>query len=111
MATSAAPATSSNPTSSFIKAYAAFYDSLSENDQALFAPCATVDDLLTGLKRLSSLTKRKRQPVFMDRIYNFAMSLEPYFKVVDLMIQSNPKYIALVWGALRLIFQASSRLY
>lgn len=91
----------------FNNAYQSFYDSLPEKDQMLFAPCASVDDIIQGLKKLSTLAKNKKKASILERISSFAGQLEPYFKVVDIMVQSNPKYVALVWGALRLIFQVS----
>jgi hypothetical protein len=73
----------------------------------LFAPCASSEDLLDGLRKLSSLAKHRNKESFLSRISDFAASLQPYLNIVDIMVSSNPQYTALVWGALRFVFQVS----
>jgi hypothetical protein len=89
----------------FDNAYKSFYESLDEKNQMSFAPCASAEDLTDGLEKLSSLARLYQKKSFLLRISAFAESLQPYLNIVDIMIQSNPQYTALVWGALRFIFQ------
>jgi hypothetical protein len=91
----------------FDNAYKSFYECLPDKDQMLFAPCASSEDLLDGLRRLSCLAKHHNKKSFLLRISDFAASLQPYLNIVDIMVSSNPQYTALVWGALRFIFQVS----
>jgi hypothetical protein len=91
----------------FDNAYKSFYESLEEKNQMSFAPCASAQDLRDGLKRLSSLAKLHQKKSFLLRISAFTENLQPYLNIVDVMIQSNPQYTALVWGALRFVFQVS----
>ncbi|XXG95139.1 hypothetical protein Hte_001399 [Hypoxylon texense] len=41
----------------------------------------------------------------MQRISSLASCLRPYFQVIDIFVSSHPEFAALVWGALRLVFQ------
>jgi hypothetical protein len=85
-----------------------FLQSLSEKDRLRYSPCASADDLFDGLKKLDVLSKqsqRKRGARFLSSIKLFNDRLQPYFEVVNIFIQSNPKYAAIVWGALRLVLQ------
>ena len=40
----------------------------------------------------------------------FGERLEPYFKIVDIFVSSNPQYAALFWGSLRLVLKVSCNL-
>ncbi|KAN0098880.1 hypothetical protein V8E51_014543 [Hyaloscypha variabilis] len=93
---------------SFEKAYKSFYDSLPEMDQMSFAPCASGEDLLAGMGKLSSLAKHHEKKLFVSRISDFTATLQPYLNIVDIMVSSSPQYTALVWGALRFVFQIAS---
>ena len=33
--------------------------------------------------------------------------MEPYFKVIDILVQSHPDWASIVWGAIRLVFTVS----
>lgn len=47
----------------------------------------------------------------MQRISNLAKCLQPYFEVIGLVVSSHPEFSAIVWGALRLVFQVSLQEY
>jgi len=101
--TTASAASSRNAT--FDSAYKSFYESLPEKDRLLFAPCATAQDLQEGLKKLANLTKKKRQETFAQSLVKIIGAIEPYLNIVDVMVQSNPTYAALIWGSLRFVLQ------
>lgn len=88
-----------------------FLDSLPEAERCRYSPCASAQDLLDGLHGLANLSE-KRQKTRLNRVFasvkSFSDRLEPYFAAVDIFIQSNPQYSALVWGSVRLILQVSA---
>ncbi|KAM5357150.1 hypothetical protein ACJZ2D_016563 [Fusarium nematophilum] len=53
-------------------------------------------------------TRPSKLRVWLAAVDRIASRLRPYFKVVDVLVQSNPEYAALVWGTLRTIFQMAS---
>ncbi|KAF4462687.1 NACHT domain-containing [Fusarium albosuccineum] len=58
------------------------------------------------LKDHSTRTSRLRVAISAaDRI---ASRLRPYFRVIDVFVQSNPEYAALAWGTLRVILEMAS---
>ncbi|KAF9630468.1 hypothetical protein BFW01_g1030 [Lasiodiplodia theobromae] len=63
------------------------------------------------MRKLEEVAKKRRKrgsSRFLDRIARLSDRLQPFFGVVDIMIQSNPEYTALAWGALRFILQLAS---
>ncbi|KAK3378715.1 hypothetical protein B0T24DRAFT_138215 [Lasiosphaeria ovina] len=96
----------------FFSARDRFLAGLPEQDRLLFSPCAGRQDLLDGLEKLTAvavrLKKRRGALVLLDMIDNFARRLEPFCKVIDTVVSSNPEIAALVWGGLRLVLQLAS---
>jgi hypothetical protein len=62
---------------------------------------------LKSLGTLDRLKTRKSKGAarILTTIARFAASFDPYLKVVDVLVSSNPEYAALCWGALRLVLQ------
>lgn len=92
----------------FEDAYRCFFESLSPKDQLLYSPCASHDDFIKAMRKLEEFANRRRQQSgsrFLDRISKLSDRLQPFFGVVNIMIQSNPENTALAWGALRFILQ------
>jgi hypothetical protein len=92
----------------FEEARDAFLSSLSTQDRSLYSPCASAADLAEAIKKLDAIAHRKL-PLenAIKMIEKFSSHIEPYFKVADIFVSSNPEYTALVWGALRLVLQVS----
>ena len=65
-----------------------------------------IKDLQEHIKRHSK-GKRSRLLAACSRIESFRGAIEPYFKVVDIVVSSHPEWAALVWGAVRLVFTVS----
>lgn len=83
-----------------------FLSSLAEEDRVYYSPCASATDLETSVKGLSCFVEQRLpNNRILDAIKRLNEGLEPYFKVVEILISSHPECAALVWGSLRLIFQ------
>ena len=65
-----------------------------------------IKDLQEHIERHSK-GKRSRLLAACSRIESFHMAIEPYFKVVDIVVSSHPDWAAIVWGAVRLVFTVS----
>ena len=59
----------------FDNAYKLFYECLIDKDQMLFGPCASLEDLLDSLRKISSLAKYNNKESFLSRISDFVASL------------------------------------
>jgi hypothetical protein len=44
---------------------------------------------------------------WINGVTKIADCLKPYFEVIDVLVSSHPEYAAVIWGALRLVFQVS----
>ena len=65
-----------------------------------------IRDLQEHIKQHSK-GKRSRLLAACTRIESFRGAIEPYFKVVDIVVSSHPEWAAIVWGAVRLVFTVS----
>ena len=66
-------------------------------------PCEMIKNLQEYIKEHSK-GKRSRLLAACSRIESFRVAIEPYFKVVDIVVSSHPEWAAIFWGAIRLIF-------
>lgn len=83
-----------------------FLSKLSDSDRSLYSPCTTSEDLIRAIEKLDILRRRHpKSSRWMQRISNLAKCLQPYFEVIGLVVSSHPEFSAIVWGALRLVFQ------
>lgn len=98
-------ATAPEQSIAFRNAYQSFYNSLPEQDQMLFAPCASASDLNASMEKLKSLARNQKRKSILSRIAGITEAFQPYLNIVDIMVSSNPHYTAIVWGSLRLILQ------
>ncbi|KAI5918949.1 hypothetical protein F4810DRAFT_714926 [Camillea tinctor] len=86
-----------------------FLSSLPPKYRVLYSPCASITDLQETIEKIERVVDyRTPKGRAFEVIKTLHDLLEPYFKVVDIFISSNPQYAALVWGALRLILQLAS---
>lgn len=56
-------------------------------------------------KKQWSYTWRGKEVVIVDHVGKILKTMEPYSKIVDTAIQSNPEVTSLVWGGVRAIMQ------
>ncbi|KAK7959115.1 uncharacterized protein PG986_003969 [Apiospora aurea] len=114
----------------FSEARAKFLASLSANDQQMYSPCASSNDLLQAVEKLTAITAKQRDGQrhehnatrWMSAIRRLSDALKPYFKVVEVFVSSNPQYAALkttelvrkhvgaIYGVLQ-IFHAAVRVF
>jgi hypothetical protein len=95
----------------FDKAFHSFYDALPPVEQRRYVKGISPEELYQALEQLRSHAKQRQKSRIsqsIGRITKVVKSLEQYFKAVDIIIQSNPEYAALVWGAIRFLLQAST---
>jgi hypothetical protein len=68
-------------------------------------PKLMVRELLAEVSTYQNSSKLAR---LCKRIDEFASAWSPFFDIVGIFIQSNPEFSALAWGAIRLVFLAST---
>ncbi|KAH7391025.1 hypothetical protein DE146DRAFT_634868 [Phaeosphaeria sp. MPI-PUGE-AT-0046c] len=99
------PTTDPNVAEAFGRAKKNFLDTLTSQERAQFASCESAAHLLSDFeKRARNLEPRRALPS-MRRIRNFGDRLGPYFKVIEIVCQSNPEWTCIAWGAFRLVLQ------
>jgi hypothetical protein len=90
----------------FLNAREHFLGSLSQHEQSLFKNCSSRAELIAEVSKFTEFRLRhKTWAKSLEKLKAFSDGLEPYFAVVDMFVQSNPEYSALVWGSIRLILK------
>jgi hypothetical protein len=92
----------------FEDAYNRFCNSLPKEERKLYAPCAKSEDVVDAIHKLQEHVRQRQKQRLIQSVSKVALvvtSFEQFFKVVDIMIQSNPTHAALIWGALRFVLQ------
>jgi hypothetical protein len=95
----------------FAAARIKFLDSLPDGERASFSTCSSRRELLSEIESLKTAGYQRNKSItkVFSKIDGFSKSLECYFKVIEIVISSNPEYSAIVWGTLRLFLQVRSR--
>jgi hypothetical protein len=92
----------------FCEARDRFVDALSEQEKLQYSGCSTAKDLLASLQAPAAWSKNNMKwTKTFERITAFSESLQPYFQIITIVLQSNPEWSAIAWGALRLVLQVS----
>ncbi|KAF2874799.1 hypothetical protein BDV95DRAFT_299092 [Massariosphaeria phaeospora] len=102
------PSTSGSANEAFNSAFRRFFDSLPERERRRYAPCASSEDLLEGLKKLKAISLKQQSMRFSRMtmaIQTFNDRLRPYFAAIGTLVQAKPEFAALFWGSMRLILQ------
>lgn len=89
----------------FELAIAQFHASLAPKEQSLFSRCESADDLLSSVRDIELIKKSRDSSRIVRRVKAFNDSLSHSFTVIDILVQSHPEYVALGWGAIRLVLQ------
>ncbi|KAK6534601.1 hypothetical protein TWF281_005909 [Arthrobotrys megalospora] len=88
------------------KAYLDSFKNLSDDEKVHFDKLQKPDDIITQLKTLKAPGfTRDRSQRAIKRITTFIERITPYFKIVDIAIQSDPTIASLVWSSIRLVVQ------
>lgn len=82
-----------------------FHTSLAPKERSLFLKCNSADELLSTVENLEIVKKSRDSSSVVRRVKAFNNSLGHYFAVIDIVVQSQPEYAALAWGAVRLVLQ------
>lgn len=96
----------------FLQAQRQFLDSIPEEEKSRYSTSSSAEDLLQDLRKIladaKTFEQKRTASVLLKRIKTLSDSLEPYFRIVEIVIQSNPEFAAIAWGAFRLIVQFAS---
>ncbi len=83
-----------------------FFQRLSSKDREVFAQINTSTELLDDLKKLQATFKDgQRWTKIFSAVKACNDRLQPYFKIIEIIISSHPDWAAVAWGAFRLILQ------
>ncbi|KAI1123005.1 hypothetical protein F5Y10DRAFT_270507 [Nemania abortiva] len=86
-----------------------FRDSLSDDHRGLFVEYESSTAMLEAIHR--HMPAHSNSNILWRccrRIERLSERLNPFFKVVDIFVSSNPQYSAIAWGAIRLVFLVAS---
>jgi uncharacterized FlgJ-related protein len=97
---------SDGPDDLFREAQAQFLSSLSGREQSYFSTCDTVQKLIADVKSFGAFQKDHRKwSRCQQRIEAFSDQLQPYFEILNIVVQSQPQWTGIAWGAFRLVLQ------
>lgn len=85
-----------------------FLDSLSARERQHFRTFPDARSMLESIQKTvdHSATRRSRLTICLTRVRAFAQRIEPFFEVLGIFASSHPEFAAVVWGSIRLVFQA-----
>jgi hypothetical protein len=93
----------------FHQAQRQFLDSIPEEEKSRYSTSSSAGDILQDLRKIvadaKSFEQKRTASALLKKIKTLSDSLEPYFRIVEIVIQSNPEFAAIAWGAFRLIVQ------
>jgi hypothetical protein len=85
-----------------------FYDELSEEDKANFQSIEDPEEMIISIKHYIGQQNSPHTTRLLrvcQKIDTFRKAMEPFFRVIDIFVSSHPDWAAIVWGAIRLVFQ------
>lgn len=101
---------SASANEAFQEAQDQFTASLSEKEKATFFKCSSAQELLDEVRKFQVVSKNKRRGLgLLQHIKTFSDNLQPYFKVIEIIIQCDPQWAAIAWGSIRLVLQVKSK--
>lgn len=82
--------------------------SLSDGERASFSKCSSIEEFLLDVGKLEVIsTPKRRGAKFLTQIKRLSDRLQPCFKGLDLLAQSD-QWSATAWGVFRLVLQLAS---
>lgn len=92
----------------FLEARDMFLQKLPHPERLIFANCKGPEELLADVRKLGHFrTKNQAWIRILEKIKSFSDNIEPYFKIVEVVISSHPESAAIAWGAIRLVLQVT----
>jgi hypothetical protein len=91
----------------FLQARDEFLSSLQPSHQSLFKECTSSQELVKEVESFMGFADkhpRLRRHVLV-KVKKLSDSLQPYFDVLGIIVQSHPEYAAIFYGGIRLLFQ------
>ena len=93
----------------FQQAQDQFIASLSQQEKTSFSKCSSPQELLDEVQKFEVISKNTRRGLgLLKHIKSFSDNLQPYFKVIEIIIQCPPQWAAIAWGSIRLVLQVKS---
>jgi hypothetical protein len=96
----------------FIEVTTRFRVSLAPNEQKVFrtfeSPKLMVEEMRKDVKRYQNSRKLS---LLCKKIEKFSTAWAPFFEIIGILIQSNPEFAAIAWGAVRLVFLVRKRFH
>jgi hypothetical protein len=90
----------------FTKVHDSFLGGLSPEHRLRVLSCTSSASLLEGVRDLDIIHKnRQRGNKYLSGLKRLSENLTPYFRVIDLFVNSNPEYASLAWGGINLVLQ------
>lgn len=95
----------------FAKAAQDFRNSLSDEEKASFQAFQDSESMIASLRdHINQLDAQKNRPRLlksMSKVDAFCLRMKEYFRIIDLFVSSNPEFMAVIWGSVRLTFLVS----
>jgi len=96
----------------FGQARDSFFMSISSAERQNLSGCSTIDEVLSRIENLSSLSKAKKRILpCLEKVKSFGDNLSTYFKVLEIFCASNPEWANLALGSLFLVLQVGATPY
>ena len=93
----------------FGQARDSFFMSISSAERQNLSGCSTIDEVLSRIENLSSLSKAKKRILpCLKKVKSFGDNLSTYFKVLEIFCASNPEWANLALGSLFLVLQVGA---
>jgi len=95
----------------FMTAAKRFQDNLPEDDKPDFQILDTPQEMIASIEQHVMNLNSPRTTRLLDackKIEQFSKTMTPFFNIVDIFVSSHPDWAAVVWGAIRLVFQVST---
>lgn len=90
----------------FTKVRDSFLRGLSPEHRLRVLSCTSCASLSEGVRDLDVIRKnRERGNKYLSGLKKLSENLTPYFRVIDLLVNSNPEYASLAWGGINLVLQ------
>ena len=89
-----------------VKGKQTFRESLSDDEhtKAWTDSRTSIYDILQAVNNARQIYQDKRSSKVWKWLTRFSARVNHYSAVLDVMVQHHPEYVALVWGAMKLLF-------
>jgi hypothetical protein len=92
----------------FATAAERFKEQLTLEDRINFEMIGNAEEMITSIEtQIGNLNSHRTSRLLeaCKKIDRFGKAMSPFFKITDIFVSSHPDWAAIVWGAIRLVFQ------